>query len=235
MATQNEYGTAAAEISKALAGKLLPHHAAELAASAISPDVAALRGYLSIKTYKDASVLGVAYGFAGYQKDRIPGLLIPQCDVFGSPKPPTAQYKPDSPRKDIRGRVVKYETPENGRLIIDCPPICQLDLMNPSKPLWIVEGSKKADAVASRWVTCISVAGVWAWRGRNENDGLTALPDWESIALNDGRKVYLCFDSDQITKPEVQVALRRLANWLKSRGAEVYIIHLPATLPGETA
>ena len=148
MATQNEYGTAAAEISKALAGKLLPHHAAELAASAISPDVAALRGYLSIKTYKDASVLGVAYGFADFQR-RTPGLLVPQWDVFG--KSVTAQYKPDNPRKDSRGRAIKYETPTNGRVLIDVPPICQPDLNNPSKALWITEGAKKADAAVFAW------------------------------------------------------------------------------------
>ena len=35
----------------------------------------------------------------------------------------------------------------------------------------------------------------------NEHGGKTALPDWEQVALNDGRDVYAVFDSDVMTKP----------------------------------
>jgi hypothetical protein len=50
---------------------------------------------------------------------------------------------------------------------------------------------------------------------------------WESIALN-GRPVYICFDSDVTTKPEVAEALRRLKKFLESKGATVTVITLPA-------
>ncbi len=217
------------EIYAALNGKLSRRHAEELSRSAISPEVAALREYATINAeLKNVSVLAVL-GFADYQR-RTPGLLVPQWDVFGQRA--AAQFKPDNARRDQRGKIVKYESPAGGRVIIDVPPICQPDLVNPAKALWVVEGSKKADCAASHGLVCISIPGVWAWRGTNEDGGLTALPCWENIALN-SRRVSLCFDSDVMVKRDVQEALRRLANFLTARGAKVMIVHLPATLPQE--
>lgn len=209
------------------AGRLSRAHAAQLASSAIAPAVVKERGYRTIE-FKDASTLAVGYGFADYQR-RTPGLLIPLWDVHG--KQVTAIYRPDAPRSDRqRGRVIKYESPANGRIILDVPPRCQPHLKNPAKALWILEGSKKADCAASLDLVAISISGVWNWRGGNSEGGLTVLPDWDDVALND-RRVIICFDSDSETKAEVQVALRRLAAWLGTKDARVFIAHLPASLP----
>jgi hypothetical protein len=108
----NEWSTETTAIYQALESKLERRHCAELAASAISPEAAKLRGYVTI-TAANASVLAVGYGFADYQR-RTPGMLVPQWDVFG--KLITAQYKPDDPRKGQRSRPVKYETPDGGRV-----------------------------------------------------------------------------------------------------------------------
>jgi Domain of unknown function (DUF3854) len=227
--TASEWSADATAIYQVLEGKLCRRHAAELAASAISADVAQLREYATISAeQKNRSVLAVL-GFAEYQRPT-PGLLVPVWDVFGQRA--GAQFKPDAPRKDQRGRLIKYESPAGGRVIIDVPPICQPDLNNPSKALWITEGAKKADAAASHGLVCVSIPGVWCWRGTNADGGLTALPDWDAIALND-RRIFLCFDSDATTKPDVMVALRRLANFLSARHVKVAIVHLPATLPQE--
>src|SRR5439155_6742913 len=61
--------------------------------------------------------------------------------------------------------------------------------------------------------------------------GTTALADWEAIALK-GRRVLLAFDSDVSLKPEVRIALERLAAFLSSRGAVVRVIYLPASDDG---
>jgi hypothetical protein len=45
-----------------------------------------------------------------------------------------------------------------------------------------------------------------------------ALPDWESIALNN-REVFIVFDSDVMQKRAVHAALARLKAFLESRGA----------------
>ena len=97
---------------------------------------------------------------------------------------------------------------------LDVPPPVRAQLGNPKIPLWITEGISKADAAVSQGMCCIALIGVWNWRGRNDDGGLTALADWELIHLKE-RDVYLVFDSDVMTKPSVHAALRRLKAFLE--------------------
>ena len=74
---------------------------------------------------------------------------------------------------------------------------------------------------------CISLMGVWMFRGRNTQGGITELADWETIAVKN-RTVYIAYDSDVMTKPEVKLALRRLTAILKRMGAsEVCPVIIP--------
>ena len=101
-------------------------------------------------------------------------------------------------------------------MILDVHPSVRSMLGDPDKPLWVTEGIKKADSLVSRGCCAIALLGVWNWRGTNDAGGKIALPDWESVALN-GRKVYICFDSDVMTNPQVYKALVRLKAFLESR------------------
>ncbi|MBM3301216.1 MAG: DUF3854 domain-containing protein, partial [Deltaproteobacteria bacterium] len=103
---------------------------------------------------------------------------------------------------------------------------------NPQVPLWITEGSKKADALASKGACAISVSGVWGFKGKNQFGGITFLTDWDYIALK-GRTVYLAFDSDIVTKEPVRKALEHIGEHLRRKGAAVHIIQLPQ-LEGQT-
>ena len=91
---------------------------------------------------------------------------------------------------------------------------------NPSEPIIITEGEKKAVKACKSGLPCISVPGVWAWRSKKK--GIAAIPDFDLIEWA-GRKVYLAFDSDLMTKPQVNAALDALANELTMRGAKVVI------------
>lgn len=77
----------------------------------------------------------------------------------------------------------------------------------------------------------VALLGVWNWRGTNEFGGKTALPEWESIALND-RQVYIVFDSDVMLKPQVYAALVRFKSFLEGREARVAVVYLPAGADG---
>ena len=57
---------------------------------------------------------------------------------------------------------------DDEKMILDVPPTCQPMLGDPSVDLWITEGTKKADAGASRGLCIIALLGVWNWRGRND-------------------------------------------------------------------
>jgi hypothetical protein len=146
---------------------LSPRHSQELRVeSAIGEREILARGYETVEHPTHLLQLG----FAGYQA-RTPGLLVPGWTVTGEPGTP--QYKPDSPRIDARGRAIKYETPTGVGPRIDVPPAVFARLGDPDSPLDITEGSKKADSAVSHGLDCVSLAGVYGWRGRNANSGLT--------------------------------------------------------------
>jgi hypothetical protein len=58
-----------------------------------------------------------------------------------------------------------------------------------------------------------------------------ALERWRYIGV-EGREVMIVFDSDVVHNPEVGVAERRLAEFLKSMGARVRIVRLPGHRTG---
>lgn len=109
---------------------------------------------------------------------------------------------------------------------MDIPPGVGDLLHDPSVPLWVTEGVKKADCGVQYQLCIVAPSGVWNWRGTNEMGGKTAIADWNTIALND-RRVILAFDGAR--KPSAAKALCALAEYLKYRGAEVEYLHLPDT------
>ena len=205
---------------------ILPQHAELLAASAIHPDVARERGYVSADTKAQLQ----RYGFEGYQR-KAPGLVVPlhraDGSVFGY------QLRPDKPRVTKAGTVIKYETPAGQRNGIDVPPGIGDSLGDPSAPLFVTEGSRKADSAVSAGLACIALPGVWGWRGTNGQGGKAAVADWQDIALN-GRRVVLAFDSDVTRKRPVRQALGSLAEYLAGKGADVGYLHLPDLADGKT-
>ncbi len=89
-----------------------------------------------------------------------------------------------------------------------------------TEPVVITEGEKKAIKACKCGLPTISVPGVWAWRSKKK--GIAAIPDFDLIDW-EGRKVYLAFDSDLMTNPQVIAALNALAHELTMRGARVVI------------
>lgn len=204
---------------------LREHHRRMLVGeSAILPEIVAERGYYTCE--KKVDLRG-----RGYRSPEIsvPGLMIPIHNVFGEVA--WHQYRPDRPRlRD--GKLAKYEMPPGVGMVLDVHPRCLADLADPRAPLLVTEGVRKGDSAVSRGICTVTLLGVWNWRGSNERGGKTALADWEQVALN-GRKVYLCFDSDVMQKLPVYRALARLWDMLRSRGADTRVIYLDADADGD--
>ncbi|MFC1930650.1 DUF3854 domain-containing protein [Chloroflexota bacterium] len=200
--------------------ELLNEHYRHLSeGSGIAADVIKERRYRSLLGKSELQKIG----FTPAQQ-RAPGILIPLLSVDG--KDAGFQFRPDHPRTSGRGKPVKYESPTGSSNRLDCPPRCQKMIGNPQVPLWITEGSKKADALASKGACAISVTGVWGFKGKNQFGGITFLTDWDYIAMKN-RIVYLAFDSDIVTKELVRKALEHIGEHLKRKGATVQIIQLP--------
>ncbi len=188
------------------------------------------RGYRTITNEGDL----VQFGFSPAQR-RVPGLLIPLHTTDG--KIGLHVYRPDNPRtyedrskRDLEGlhavKVLKYEIPKGAGVRIDCPPPCLKGLKNPVVLLYITEGQKKADSLATAGACAICLLGVWNFKGRNEFGGTTILADFDFIAW-EKRPVRIVFDSDVMYKPSVRQAMERLTEILQRKGASVSAIYLP--------
>ena len=205
--------------------ELFQSHLDHLKASAISIEVIKERGY---KTVLGKTALKET-GFSKAQQ-RAPGILIPIHGVDGSVV--SYQYRPEHPRKNARDKTIKYENPLSSSVRLDVPPRCRGQLGNPQVPVWFTEGVKKVDALATQGACAVGLTGVWSFKGRNPLGGITVLADFDYITLKE-RLAYLVFDSDSISNPQVALALNRLSEHLKRKGAKVRIIKLPPGAGGE--
>ena len=184
--------------------ELLDHHRELLKASAITDEVIALRGYWSAQRAAELERLG-------YRRNTVsaPALVIPMWGVRGELV--GYQIRPDV-APVIDGRVAKYLSPPGAEVRLDIPPACRKLIGSPRVPLWITEGMKKGDALASAGLTAVALAGVQMFRTE----------DWDLIPL-DGRRAFIVFDSDVMTKAPVHSALRSLRDHLAARGAELVV------------
>ena len=195
-------------------------HLEHLLAAGISLEVIRERGYRTIDVAKRLE----EFGFSKAQR-RVPGILIPLHAPDGSPA--GWQYRPDDPRLNAKGNPIKYETPAGAGLRLDMPPRCRDAAGNPEIPIWITEGAKKADALASTGVVAINLSGVWGFKGKNAFGASVFLADFDLIAWKD-RDVYPAFDSDVVTKPQVHQALTRLSAHLSRLGGRLHHVQLPS-------
>lgn len=210
------------------APQLADHHRRMLEQdSGITPEVIAARGYRNV-----TSAEARQFGFGGQQARD--GLLLPIHTTDGQsglyvlrPDQPRVVEDKRKPKDPLTGdrpqRVIKYEWPRGVGARIDCPPPCFDRLKDAQTPLWITEGQKKGDALASWGLCTINLPnGVWGWKSKQ--DGILA--DLDFIVWAE-REVYVVFDSDVITKPPVAQALARLTKILSRRGARVTPVPLP--------
>lgn len=228
MTTTATAGAGTAPVSAWDTLPLLPQHVELLMGSGIDHEVARVRGYMSATAAKTLAQLR----FSGRQASLLPALAIPFWSATGEIA--FWQSRPDRPRlfpgREGSRKLVKYETPVGARMAVDVHPIVRPKISDPSVPLLVTEGVRKADALVSRGHVAVALAGIWNWRGTNDLNGLTVLADWEWIALND-REVVVVFDNDVLRNPLNRKALDRLTGFLELRHANVRVARLPERLP----
>lgn len=217
-------------------------HATMLRASAVAEEVAAERPYLSIAPGAVHDVQQLP-GSAQHSERMLrtvlhEGALIFSLHRLGDPRPAAWVLRPNQPRTNDAGKVIKYEYPRGCSNLLDVLPRYRDALGDPATPLMFTEGAKKADAIASAFgerVVPINLNGVFGWRGQNEHGGKVVLPDLESVAIN-GREVILAFDSDAKTNKHIHSALQRFSRLLVARGARtVRLVALPGGAGAEKA
>jgi hypothetical protein len=213
---------------------LTPAHRHQLEVeSAIPADILAEEGIRSLAGSHELPVPDPMFRHPNSHKgqhfpswpDLGPGILFPIGTVYDAL---TYQYKADVPRQNpYDGRPIKYETCGSSRLAIHVPRRVRRWLKHRTRELWITEGAKKALSGAGAGLCIIGLMGVDGWVVKTQPDlPGEPLADWDEIELK-ARLALIAFDSDVMTKPEVEWSRRRLTAFLRKRGATVIPVRIP--------
>lgn len=132
--------------------------------------------------------------------------------------------------RDRRGRKVRYLQPRDSGVHLYIPPGTEAKLKDPSIPLYIAEGEKKALRAAQDGLCCVGLAGIWNWKKKGSKDvieGIKGLPLYQ-------RQLFIVPDSDISNNPSVRVAVDYFWKALEREHARVKVIQLPQGEKGKT-
>lgn len=125
---------------------------------------------------------------------------------------------------DQQGHTVKYLQPRRSGVRLFFPLATLPMALRGSAPLWLVEGEKKALAVAQLGLPAVGFCGIEGWHIAHSN---TLIPDFHHFPLR-GRTVELVPDGDWQTNGHVRRAAIRLGECLETHGARARLVVLPA-------
>lgn len=236
---------------------LEPQHRRYLGSRGVSPEVAAARGYRTLKAKSGPnSPTAFGWGKSARVLDQINGrtgdsvMLIPLFHAHDS-TPSTYQLRADNPRMSPpspgrKPRVMKFEMPPvvkrgtaAGDLPADVNPLRHHEAQS-DWPLILTEGVPKADAILTAAIregieiVPVALTGVTMGYEAEETQGLDQMAVERKLAdmvtaLASGRqRVYLCWDSDWAQKRQVRDSLVRTGALLAKAGVEeVIYLSLP--------
>lgn len=169
----------------------------------------------------------------------VPGIVIPNLhpitgEARGLRTKVLGHFVPRGDGKK-NPKAARYLQPAGADNLFYFPQTCAewpRVLRDPSVDLFGTEGElKAAAAVQQLGVPCFAMTGVDSWRQRGEdNDDSAPIADHDLIAWQ-ARRVYLIYDSDARTNPNVRRAAHAHAKELFDRNARPYLVFVPP-LPG---
>lgn len=168
--------------------------------------------------------------------DTGPALVIPYYNTDGTlmefqrdgKTQPFCRVRYLEPKTDtgfVRKRTQRYSQPgKSGTRAYFCPLLPWATIADDvQEPIIITEGEKKAIAGIVAGFPVLALGGVFNFT----NGGDELMPELEAIRWR-GRDVYICFDSDALTNPNILAAEARLVDELqRKRGARCFLVRLP--------
>jgi len=128
-------------------------------------------------------------------------------------------------------KPLRYNQPPNTVNEVYLPPfIGWADYFKTSHPIVITEGEKKSAKATKEGIPTIGLGGVWCFMSTKAGQAL--LPVFKEMNLKD-RPIYICYDSDAATNPDIVAAEAALARRLVDEGAHVYIARIPHSKHGK--
>ena len=184
-------------------------HLADLAASGIKAETAIEAGLHSAIAADLAKLLGFSL------PAETTGLVFPygqETEYF--------RVKLFPPLAGDKG-TMRYAQPKGTGVRLYIPPLARQVLKNPTMPLMITEGEKKALKACQEGLACLGIGGLWSWICDGE-----PIPDLDEIAWIE-RPVTIVPDSDVWTRPDLIQPVYALGKELESRGAKVLVCIIP--------
>src|SRR5215831_2729614 len=130
------------------------------------------------------------------------------------------------PVSDGQGHTIRYyqhaATPP--RLYV--PARAREALADPTGPLLITEGEKKALKANQEQLACVAVGGLWNWQANGRPIADLDRIDWVE------RETLIAPDSDVWTRPDLLQPVFALGKELEERGATISVLKLPPLSDG---
>ena len=202
-------------MSDVYANRLAAAHLADLRASGLTQETIALHRIRTVPPAMIARLLG--FDVPAVQS----AMLIPFPDPAGGFLN-HIRMKVFPPVK-ARGQHIKYLQPRGSGTRLFFTLMNLRDVIDSASPLWLVEGEKKALAVAQLGFPAVGFCGIEGWHRRGSTE---LLADFETLKL-DGRGVELLPDGDWRTNFRVARGALRFAAALRARQARVRLVVLP--------
>src|SRR5262249_34692185 len=141
--------------------KLTTAHLADLRASGLTDETIARCGFRSTTDHEE---IRAVLRWQSYGGSLGPCLVIPYFNADGSFNC-HCRLKPSNPRKGPDGKPIKYEAPKGvGNRAYFPPGVPTQALHDPSRPLLVTEGEKKAAKADQEGFPCVGLAGAYAWQ-----------------------------------------------------------------------
>jgi hypothetical protein len=207
-------------LSRVFDGTLAPDHLADLRKSTLADETIRAQYLRSVPP-------GLIVRLLGFD---VPGIQSALLFPFRAPAGgfmDHARVKLFPPLTERAGHAVKYLQPKGSTPRLYFVAACLREVLEGERPLWIVEGEKKALAVAQLGLPAVGICGVEGWHARGSS---ALLADFDGIRLRE-RIVEVVPDGDYQDNPNVRRAITRLGEALAARGARPRAVILPRELP----
>jgi hypothetical protein len=207
-------------LSRVYDGALAPEHRADLEKSGLTGETIAAQYFRSVPPSMIPRLLG--FDLSSVRS----AMLLPFRSTAGGFMD-HVRVKIFPPCTDADGHTIKYLQPKGAAPRLYFVTACLRDALEGDAPLWLVEGEKKALAVAQLGLPAVGFCGVEGWH-RKETTAL--VPDFDALRLRD-RIIELLPDGDYQTNADIKRAIQRFGGALLARGARPRVVLLPSELP----
>lgn len=203
-------------LSDASPGGLAPQHLQDLKASGLTEETIRIQRIRSVPPGMISRLTG--FDVAGASS----AMLIPFPDPFGGFMD-HVRIRVFPPLTDRAGHSIKYLQPRRSGVRLFFPLPQMAEALNGPAPLWLVEGEKKALAVAQLGLPAVGFCGIEGWHLTGSRQ---LLPDFLWLRLG-ARVVELLPDGDWQTNENVRRGVSGFLEALEAQGVLARLVRLP--------